>query len=171
MGKSSSSSSRPGMLQCSSMMLRWMPRSAKCAAAMTTAAARQNAARMLSIHGSETTGNQTTMGKKCEVFEHRHGQIGLFSCRLAGEGDDLDVEEEEVGEQQAHAGGDEQLACCCRPGEKFRRGEGAEGEAGAEGDDRRPREAPRVLAACNCCMAVLRCGGLPWTMRKTQLPC
>src|ERR1035437_8794368 len=81
-------------------------------------------------------------GNEGEVFEDRDGKVGLLSWRLAGEGDDLDSQEEHVSEQQAHAGGDEQQAGCCRPCEKLRRSEGAECEPGAEGDDHGPEEYP-----------------------------
>ena len=54
--------------------------------------------------------NQDYNGKECEAFEQCHGEIGLFSCGFAGEGDSPDMQKEYVGEKQAKADGDKQLA-------------------------------------------------------------
>ena len=48
-------------------------------------------------------------GNKCDVLQDRDGQVGVLSCRFPGESDCLDIQEEDVGEQQAHTECDEYL--------------------------------------------------------------
>jgi len=119
MGKSSSSSSRPVILQCSWTIWRWRVRSATWAARDGCGGEDKVLSACLDPRLSDNR-QRGHGGNEGEVFEDGDGKVGLLSWRLTSKGDDLDAQEEYVGEQQAHASGDEQQACCCRPGEKLR---------------------------------------------------
>src|SRR5258708_2033046 len=58
-------------------------------------------------------------GNERKVFQQADGEVRLLSRRVAGEGNDRYMQEEYIGQQQAHAGGYKQLACRCRPAEQF----------------------------------------------------
>ena len=81
-------------------------------------------------------------GKEGEVFEERESETRLFALRLAGKSHCSDIDEENVSEQQTHAGSDKQLACCCLPGEEFRWGEVTQYKEGSECDNPSADEHP-----------------------------
>src|ERR1700733_1048370 len=79
-GKSSSSSSRAGMLQCSSRIGRWIRRNDQWAAKTAATASRQ-CGTLVSIQGSKATGTQMTSGKKVKYLRTVRARL---DCSLAG---------------------------------------------------------------------------------------
>ena len=67
--------------------------------------------------------------------------------------------------------GDDDLGDGCGPGEQLETARWAKGDAGGESDGAGPEDRPRFLRLAIAAGREGSAAGLPWTMRKTQLPC
>jgi len=126
--------------------------------------------KLVSIHGSVTTGSQTTTGKNVKYLKT---VMARLCCTLSGSPEKATVLTLRNNRSESSKHIPQPMSSRLAVAGKLRNSAGAGVRKARQEVDVviAAQMSAQSLAAYNCWIAVLKSRGRPWTMRKTQLPC